>query len=96
MTVPVKLARATNDIHKSHSDAMFCRTTIQYLEELASVLGPTNVLFISQDDKVIKLKTVPFAVTVNCDYTFELYLGSRPHWKNCSQQARSPSDAYGI
>lgn len=51
-TVPVRLKRAFNDAHKSHVDAKFCVATIRYLEELASLLGPDQVLFISQDDKV--------------------------------------------
>lgn len=51
-TVPVKLARATNDLHKEHADTMFCRAAIKYLEEIASILGPKDVIFLSQDDKV--------------------------------------------
>lgn len=51
-TVPVRLTRATNDDHKQHADTNFCRASIRYLEELASILGPKHVLFISQDDKV--------------------------------------------
>lgn len=52
-TVPVKLARSTNDLHKEHSDAKFCKATINFWEEICSVLGPSEVLFISQDDQVI-------------------------------------------
>lgn len=52
VTVPVKLARLTNDLHKQHPDSEFCYTTIRYLEELASILGSKEVLFLSQDDKV--------------------------------------------
>lgn len=51
-TVPVRLKRALNDAHRSHVDTKFCVATIRYLEELASLLGPDQVLFISQDDKV--------------------------------------------
>lgn len=51
-TVPVRLKRAMNDSHKSHSDARFCQATINNMEELASIVGPKDVLFISQDDKV--------------------------------------------
>lgn len=51
-TVPVRLVRATNDIHKQHADTKFCTSAINYLEEVASILGPNGVLFLSQDDKV--------------------------------------------
>ncbi|XP_037033492.1 uncharacterized protein LOC119072388 isoform X2 [Bradysia coprophila] len=50
-TVPVKLVRATNDLHKQHVDTKFCKASISYLEEVASVLGPKEVLWLSQDDK---------------------------------------------
>lgn len=51
-TVPVRLKRAMNDSHKTHSDAKFCQATINNMEEMASVIGGKDVLFISQDDKV--------------------------------------------
>lgn len=50
-TVPVKLMRASNAKHNDHPDGRFCTATIRSLEELASVLGPNEVGFISQDDK---------------------------------------------
>ena len=50
-TVPVKLIRAQNDEHVKHPDGTFCTATINSLEELASLLGPEQVCFISQDDK---------------------------------------------
>lgn len=50
-TAPVKLIRATNDMHKKHPDTEFCTATIRHLEELASLLGPKEVVFLSQDDK---------------------------------------------
>lgn len=50
-TVPVKLLRAHNDHHVRHVDGPFCTATIAHLEELASVFGPNEVCFISQDDK---------------------------------------------
>lgn len=46
-TVPVKLIRAQNDAHKKHIDGKFCTATINALEELASVLGPKEVCFLS-------------------------------------------------
>ncbi|KAG5889384.1 hypothetical protein JTB14_005084 [Gonioctena quinquepunctata] len=58
-TVPVKLIRARNDHHKSHSDSNFAETSIHYLENIASILGPDQVFFISQDDKA----RVPIGVT---------------------------------
>ncbi|XP_071575574.1 uncharacterized protein [Temnothorax nylanderi] len=51
LTVPVKLARATNDEHKSHPDGKFCTASIRAIESLASMLGPAQVFFLSQDDK---------------------------------------------
>lgn len=51
ITVPVKLSRVQNDLHKGHPDTKFCFSTIHHLEELASLLGPNDVLFLSQDDK---------------------------------------------
>lgn len=50
-TVPVKLCRVKNDLHKGHKDKYFCFASIRHVEELASILGPDEVLFLSQDDK---------------------------------------------
>lgn len=50
-TVPVKLIRPSNDSHRQHIDSKFAMTTINYIDELASVLGPNEVTYISQDDK---------------------------------------------
>lgn len=37
--------------NKCHMDAAFATATIRHLEELASILGPKQVFFISQDNK---------------------------------------------
>jgi hypothetical protein len=58
-TVPVKLIRAQNDHHTKHIDGLFCTATIRHLEELASILGPNEVCFVSQDDKA----RVPIGLT---------------------------------
>lgn len=50
-TVPVRLCRAQTDRHRDHPDQYFCKATANGLEEIASILGPEQVLFISQDDK---------------------------------------------
>lgn len=50
-TVPVRLIRAQNDFHKSHPDQRLCQATIRTMDELASLLGPSEVCYISQDDK---------------------------------------------
>ncbi|GBP08420.1 hypothetical protein EVAR_77123_1 [Eumeta japonica] len=50
-TVPVKLARPQNEMHKTHEDGEFCTATIRSLESLASLLGPQQVFVLSQDDK---------------------------------------------
>lgn len=51
VTVPVRFVKAKNDLHKSHPDSKFCTSTIRNGESLASLLGPDQVGFISQDDK---------------------------------------------
>ena len=58
-TVPVKLLKARNDQHEKHIDGKFCTSTITHLEELSSILGPSEVCFISQDDKA----RVPIGLT---------------------------------
>lgn len=58
-TVPVRLCRAQNDLHAQHADSSFATVAIHFLEEIASVLGPNQVAFISQDDKA----RVPIGVT---------------------------------
>jgi hypothetical protein len=50
-TCPVKLIKPGNDLHKNHRDTKFARANISYLEEIASLLGPDEVTFHSQDDK---------------------------------------------
>ena len=58
-TVPVKLTPAQNDKHSTHPDTLFARASISNLEELASLLGPQEVTFHSQDDKA----RVPIGLT---------------------------------
>lgn len=58
-TVPVKLSRPEADHHKAHADQQFCITTIRSMETIASILGPSQVGFISQDDKA----RVPIGLT---------------------------------
>ena len=58
-TVPVKLTRAQNDKHSTHADTLFARASISNLDELASLLGPQEVTFHSQDDKA----RVPIGLT---------------------------------
>ena len=58
-TVPVKLIRAQNDLHSKHPDMYFCTANINRLEEIASLLGPDHVFFLSQDDKA----KVPIGLT---------------------------------
>ena len=48
---PVKLIKPENKEHKYHPDTKFARATISNIEELASILGPQEVSFHSQDDK---------------------------------------------
>lgn len=58
-TVPVKLRRARNDVHRQHIDTEFAKATLKNLETLASILGPQQVIFLSQDDKT----RVPLGIT---------------------------------
>lgn len=58
-SVPVRLIRASNDLHKQHVDSSFAMTTINHLNELASMLGPNEVIYLSQDDKA----RVPIGLT---------------------------------
>lgn len=50
-TVPVRMLRATNDHHKSHSDTYFAKATIDHCNQLASFIGPGQSIVISMDDK---------------------------------------------
>lgn len=50
-SLPIRLLRATNDLHKSHDDWSFAKTSIDHVREFASVLGPEDVAILSQDDK---------------------------------------------
>lgn len=58
-TTPVRLCKAQTESHKNHPDGHFCTNTIRNLESLASMLGPKQVGFISQDDKA----RVPIGLT---------------------------------
>ncbi|KAK3932313.1 Carbamoyl-phosphate synthase arginine-specific large chain [Frankliniella fusca] len=51
VTVPVRLCRAQSDLHRDHQDQFFCKSTMTSLDELASLLGPGQVLVMSRDDK---------------------------------------------
>jgi hypothetical protein len=50
-TALVKLARPDNSPHKAHPDSAFAKATINNIEQIASILGPKEVTFQSQDDK---------------------------------------------
>lgn len=50
-TVPVKLSKPQADRHQAHSDQNFCVATIRTVQTIASLLGPENVFYLSQDDK---------------------------------------------
>ena len=59
VTVPVKLSRPEADHHKAHPDQDFCVATIRALQTIASLLGPDQVFYLSQDDKA----RVPLGLT---------------------------------
>ncbi|XP_065667542.1 uncharacterized protein LOC136087861 [Hydra vulgaris] len=50
-TVPVRLISPQNESYLKHVDGLFC-SSIKYVEEVCSILGPDEVCFINQDDKV--------------------------------------------
>ncbi|CAG8718989.1 4968_t:CDS:2, partial [Dentiscutata erythropus] len=50
-TVSVKLLRAQNTARRVHEDTQFCAALIRNIKEMVSVLGPRNILVVSQDDK---------------------------------------------
>ena len=58
-TAPVKLLTAQNSKHADHISQYFARSSIRSLEEIATVLGPDEVIFHSMDDKA----KVPIGVT---------------------------------
>ena len=51
VTVPVKLSKADTTAHKSHIDSRFASRTLFDLEEIASVIGPDEMTWLSCDDK---------------------------------------------
>lgn len=59
VTIPVKLSRPEADKHSKHPDGKFCTSTLRTLESVTSVLGPDQVFFRSQDEKV----RVPLGIT---------------------------------
>ena len=50
-TVPVKLIKATSNERKKHQDSHFAMATINYLKDLAVILGDGPVFYLSQNDK---------------------------------------------
>ncbi|XP_065676009.1 uncharacterized protein LOC136092190 [Hydra vulgaris] len=58
-TVPVRLISPQNKSHLKRVDGLFFSSTIKYVEEVRSILGPDEVCFFSQDDKT----KVPFGIT---------------------------------
>jgi hypothetical protein len=50
-TVPVKLIKATSTGRKKHPDSHFAMATVNYLKDLAKMMGPCSVFYLSQDDK---------------------------------------------
>lgn len=49
-TVPVTL-NDTKEVQKGHPDQEFCSATLNYLDSLASFLGPKEVFYVSQDHR---------------------------------------------
>ena len=51
-SVPARLtmSRTQNSKHRDHIDQSFCTASIRSVETIASILGPDQVVFLSQDD----------------------------------------------
>ena len=58
-TVPVKLVKSQNDQHAKHPDTNFAKASIRAIEEIASILGDSEVSFLSVDAKA----RVPIGIT---------------------------------
>ncbi|CAF5175105.1 unnamed protein product, partial [Rotaria magnacalcarata] len=50
-TVPVRIRRPENSLHKHHGDTKFAQSTIRDLKHIAYTLGNEVVFYLSQDDK---------------------------------------------
>ena len=50
-TVPVKLRRASNNLHKKHVDANFTFATKEYLKGIVNIFGSESVFALSVEDK---------------------------------------------
>lgn len=92
-TAPVKLTRAQTSEHKRHEDSDFCIATIRALESVASLLGPHDVFFLSQDDKA----RIPLGITAankQCSILMHMdYLVILPdhNWMKAEKHKLSPS-----
>ena len=58
--VPVKIRKATNNLHKKHIDADFTFASKTFLQDIATLLEPESVFVVSIDDKA----KVPLRITV--------------------------------
>jgi hypothetical protein len=96
-TAPVKLLKASNDQHQNHADGIFCTTTIRHLEQIASMLGPKEVIFMSQDDKARVSIGVTAAVKQKQMLMHLQYRVSLPDhdWVKASKHKLIPS-VYGL
>lgn len=98
ITVPVKLIRAQTSEHKHHSDSEFCTASIRGLESLASLLGPKEVFFLSQDDKAriplgISAANKQSAILMHMEYKVTL---PDHDWVKASKHKLIPSVYAGI
>ena len=59
--VKYMLKKVENKEHKYHPDTKFAKATISNLEEVASILGPREITFHSQDDKYRMALGIPAA-----------------------------------
>ncbi|KZS05363.1 Uncharacterized protein APZ42_031468 [Daphnia magna] len=75
--VLVKLIHAQNDHHQKHVDGLFASATINFLEEIASILGPDEVCFLSQADKCrvaigLTVANKQSPILMHCEYKVTL------------------------
>jgi hypothetical protein len=76
-TVNVKLKRCVNQEHRQHPDTKFAKATHDYLMALCDVLGPHDIICLSQDDKAKVPLGLPAAnkqstIVMNMEYRVKL------------------------
>lgn len=77
VAAPVRLIRATNDLHNQHIDTKFAKANVENAKSFASFCGPKNALVISADDRArvamgITAAKIQEPMLMHLDYTVKL------------------------